>query len=118
MHNIRKGFIHAMCDFIRGRIRIHSLIVYEIMNEPYVNRALMDRVLDIRQRAENNKEILDIIGASKMWDTAIAMPEDELIVCTLAALYKCPNMVFAAMAQDREELLRKGRKNGRTEELS
>ena len=37
------------------------------------------------------------------------MTDDELIVCTLAALYKCPDMVFAAMASDRAELMRKGK---------
>lgn len=85
------------------------------MNEPFVNRALMDRVLEIRQRESNNREILEIIDATKMWNTAIAMSDEELVVCTLAALYKCPNMVFAAMAQDREELLRKGKINERRE---
>ena len=85
------------------------------MNEPFVNRALMERVLDIKQREKSNKEILEIIDATKMWNTAIAMPDEELVVCTLAALYKCPNLVFAAMAQDREELLRKGKINERRE---
>lgn len=85
------------------------------MNEPFVNRALMDRVLEIRQRESNNREILEIIDATKMWNTAIAMSDEELVVCTLAALYKCPNMVFAALAQDREELLRKGKINERRE---
>jgi len=80
------------------------------MNEPFVNRALMDRVLEIKQREGNNREILEIIDATKMWNTAVAMTDEELVVCTLAALYKCPNMVFAAMAQDREELLRKGKR--------
>jgi len=85
------------------------------MNEPFVNRALMDRVLEIKQREGNNREILEIIDATKMWNTAVAMTDEELVVCTLAALYKCPNMVFAAMAQDREELLRKGKINERRE---
>lgn len=85
------------------------------MNEPFVNRALMDRVLEIKQREVDNREILEIIDATKMWNTAIAMSDEELVVCTLAALYKCPNMVFAALAQDREELLRKGNINERRE---
>ena len=85
------------------------------MNEPFVNRALMDRVLEIKQREGNNREILEIIDATKMWNTAVAMTDEELVVCTLAALYKCPNMVFAALAQDREELLRKGKINERRE---
>ena len=74
--------------------------------EPIVNRTLMDRVLDIKQREGDSKQILEIIGLSDLWNKALAMTDDELIVCTLAALYKCPGMVFAAMAQDREELLK------------
>ena len=77
---------------------------------PYVNRELMERVLDIKQRAGNNK-VMEIVGLTDMWNKAIAMTEEELIVCTLAALYVCPDMVFAAKAQDREELLRQGKNN-------
>lgn len=80
------------------------------MNEPYVNRALMERVLDIKQRAGANK-VLEIVGLTDMWNKALAMTEEELITCTLAALYVCPDMVFAAIAQDREELLKKGKQN-------
>ena len=83
------------------------------MNEPYVNQALMDRVLEIKQRGENSALVLETIGLTDLWNKAVAMTDDELIVCTLAALYKCPDMVFAAMAQDREELLRKGKRNDR-----
>lgn len=79
--------------------------------EPYVNYELRDRVLEIKQRAENNKVVLEVVGLTDLWNKAIAMTEDELIVCTLAALYVCPDMVFAAIAQDREELLRKGKRN-------
>ena len=85
------------------------------MNEPYVNHALMERVLEIKSRSENNRLVLDTIDTTKMWNLAIHMPEEELIVCTLAALYRCPDMVFAALATDRAELVRKGRNNGRTE---
>lgn len=81
------------------------------MNEPYVNRALMERVLEIKQSSENNRLILDTIDTTKMWNIAIHMTDEELIVCTLAALYKCPDMVFTAIANDRKELMRKGRRN-------
>ena len=82
------------------------------MNEPFVNHALMQRVLDIKARSESNsKVVLETVNITDMWNKAIHMTEEELIVCTLAALYVCPNMVFAAMAQDREELLRKGKRN-------
>ena len=85
------------------------------MNEPYVNYALMERVLEIKSRSENNRIVLDTIDTTKIWNLAIHMPEEELIVCTLAALHKCPDMVFAAIANDRAELLRKGKNNGRIE---
>lgn len=82
------------------------------MNEPYINHALMQRVLDIKARGEDNsKIILETVNITDTWNKAIHMTEEELIVCTLAALYVCPKMVFAAMAQDREELIRKGKKN-------
>ena len=74
--------------------------------EPIVNRTLMDRVLDIKQREGDSKQVLEIIGLTDLWNKALAMTDDELIVCTLAALYRCPGMVFAAMAQDRAELLK------------
>ena len=77
--------------------------------EPIVNYALRDRVLEIKARAENQETVLEVVGLTDLWNKALAMTDDELIVCTLAALYKCPDMVFAAMAQDREELLRKGK---------
>lgn len=76
--------------------------------EPIVNRTLMDRVLDIKQREGDSKQVLEIIGLTDLWNKALAMSDDELIVCTLAALYRCPDLVFAAMAQDRAELMRKG----------
>lgn len=76
--------------------------------EPIVNRTLMDRVLDIRQREGDSKQVLEIIGLTDLWNKALAMSDDELIVCTLAAPYRCPDLVFAAMAQDRAELMRKG----------
>lgn len=79
------------------------------MNEPYVNQALMNRVLEIKQRASNSRLVLETIGITDLWNKALHMTEDELIVCTLAALQICPDMVFAALASDREELTRKGK---------
>lgn len=83
-----------------------------MINEPYVNHVLMQRVLDIKARSENNK-MLEVIGITDLWNKAMAMDDEELVTFALAALYKCPNLVFAALAQDREELLRKGKKNDR-----
>ena len=82
------------------------------MNEPYVNHALMERVLSIKARGEDQSRIiLETVNITDTWNKAINMTEEELIVCTLAALYVCPKMVFAAIAEDREELLRKGKKH-------
>ena len=77
--------------------------------EPIVNYALRDRVLEIKARAENQETVLEVVGLTDLWNKALAMTDEELIVCTLAALHKCPDLVFAAMSKDREELLRKGR---------
>lgn len=77
--------------------------------EPIVNYALQDRVLEIKARAENQETVLEVVGLSDLWSKALAMTDEELVVCTLAALHKCPDMVFAAMASDRAELMRKGK---------
>lgn len=85
--------------------------VRQMKIEPIVNHTLMDRVLEIKRSAEDTNFTLETIGITDLWNKAIAMTEEELIVCTMAALYKCPDMVFAAMAKDRTELLRKGQRN-------
>ena len=78
--------------------------------EPIVNYALRDRVLEIKSRAENQESVLEVVGLTDLWAKALAMDDEELVVCTLAALHKCPDLVFAALASDREELIRKGKK--------
>ena len=78
--------------------------------EPIVNYALRDRVLEIKSRAENQESVLEVVGLTDLWTKALAMDDEELVVCTLAALHKCPDLVFAALASDREELIRKGKK--------
>ena len=79
--------------------------------EPIVNYALRDRVLEIKARAENQETVLEVVGLTDLWNKALAMTDEELIVCTLAALHKCPDLVFAAMAQDRAELLKESIKH-------
>lgn len=79
--------------------------------EPIVNYALQDRVLEIKARAENQETVLEVVGLTDLWNKALAMTDEELIVCTLAALHKCPDLVFAAMSSDRAELMRKGNKS-------
>ena len=86
------------------------------MNEPYVNHVLMDRVLEIKSRSENSRLVLEVVGITDLWNKAIHMSEEELIVCTLAALQVCPDMVYQALASDRAELFRKAKKEGENHE--
>ena len=78
--------------------------------EPFVNHALMEKVLAIKERSFDNKLIQDEMIITKLFNTAINFTEDELIVCTIAALQVCPEKVYQALAYDREELLEKARK--------
>lgn len=75
---------------------------------PIVNYELQGKVLEIKARAENQEKVLEVVGLTDLWNKALAMTDEELIVCTLAALQKCPDLVFAAMASERAELTRKG----------
>ena len=86
-----------------------SVWVHQMKIEPIVNYALRDRVLEIKARAGNQQTVLEVVGLTDLWNKALAMTDEELIVCTLAALHKCPDLVFAAMASDRAELMRKGK---------
>ena len=81
-------------------------------NEPFVNHALMDRVLEIKQNSENSQFVLEVVGLTDLWNKAIHMTEEELIVCVLAAMQICPDMVYQALAEDRKELKRKGKEHG------
>lgn len=78
------------------------------MNEIFVNYALIEKIRRIRGRT------FDHTGISKEWDITelykrmLNLSEDELTVCVIAALQKCPTRVYQVLAEDREELLRKG----------
>lgn len=82
------------------------------MNEPYVNRALMDKVLEIKQRSEDSKHIQEVVGITDLFYKAIHMSQEELITCTLACLAMYPESVYQALALDRAELLRNQKKEG------
>jgi hypothetical protein len=81
------------------------------MNEIYVNYNLIDKIRRIRGRT------FDHTGVSAEWDISelyrrmLNLSEDELTVCVIAALQKCPSRVYQALAEDRDELLRKGKKD-------
>ena len=80
------------------------------MSEVYVNYALIDKIRRIRGRS------FDHTGVSKEWDISELyrrmsnLNEDELTVCVIAALQKCPDRVYRVLADDREELIKKGEK--------
>ena len=72
----------------------------------------MDRVLEIKHRSENNHFVLEVVGLTDLWNKAVAMSEEELIVCVMVALRKYPDDVYQALAADRAELLRNAKKEG------
>ena len=81
------------------------------MNEVYVDYTLIEKIRRIRGRT------FDHTGVSAEWDITelfkrmMNMSDDELTVAVVVALQKCPLRVYQALAEDREELLRKGKKH-------
>lgn len=81
------------------------------MNEIYVNYALIEKLKRIRGRT------FDHTGVSKEWDISelyrrmMNLSEDELTVGVIVALQKCPMRVYQALADDRDELVKKGKKH-------
>ena len=84
-----------------------------MINEPFVNRALMDKVLQIRERTYDDKLFSDMVNITDLYYKTLNYTEEELIMCVVAALQVCPDKVYQALAYDREELLRKGKSNER-----
>ena len=80
------------------------------MSEVFVNYALIEKIRRIRGRT------FDHTGVSKEWDISelyrrmMNLSEDELTVCVVAALQKCPDKVYQVLAEDRQELIEKGNK--------
>ena len=78
------------------------------MNEVYVDYSLIEKIRRIRSRT------FDHTGVSAEWDITelfkrmMNFSDDELTVAVVVALQKCPMRVYQALAEDREELLRKG----------
>ena len=86
------------------------------MNEPYVNRELMKRVLEARDRTLDSQLFSDTVNITDLFYKTLNYTEEELIMSVIAALMVCPDKVFQVLAYDRAELVRKGKKNGRTED--
>ena len=80
-------------------------------NKPFVDRDLMDKVLQIRERTYDDKLFSDLINLTDLYYKTLNYTEDELIMSVVAALQICPDKVYQALAYDREELLRKGKKD-------
>ena len=81
------------------------------MNEPFINRELMDKVLQIRERTFEDELFTDMLHVTDLYYKAMNFTEDELIASVVAALAKCPDKVYQALAYDRAELVRKGKRN-------
>ena len=82
-----------------------------MINEPYVNKQLMDKVLQIRERTLDDDLFSETVHITDLYYKTLNYTEDELIMGVIAALQICPDKVYQALAYDREELLRKGKKN-------
>lgn len=82
-----------------------------MINKPFVDRDLMDKVLQIRERTYDDKLFSDLINITDLYYKTLNYTEDELIMSVVAALQICPDKVYQALAYDREELVRKGKKN-------
>lgn len=96
--------------------------VYE-MNEPFINKELIAKIREAREITfsadiafDDTKE--EERHLSEMYRIVSNYDIKELAVCVTAALNKEPLIVYQILAEDREELLRKGNSNGRTEKLS
>ena len=79
------------------------------MNEVFVNWQLVDKIKRIRGRQFDHTGVSQEWDLSKLYQMAMNFNENELIACVVAALNKCPDRVYQALALDREELLRKGK---------
>ena len=78
------------------------------MSEIFVNYALIDKIRRIRGRQFDHTGVSQEWDLSRLYQMAMNFNENELIACVVAALNKCPDRVYHALALDREELLRKG----------
>ena len=85
------------------------------MNHPYVDNALMEKVLAIRERTWKDALFSESVNITDLFYKSLNYTEDELIMSVIAALQICPNKVYQVLAYDREELLRKGKKKDETD---
>ena len=84
-------------------------------NQPYVNRELMNRVLEAREKTLDDDLFSETVHITDLYYKTLNYTEDELIMCVIAALQICPDKVYQVLAYDRAELLRKGKKDNETD---
>ena len=84
-------------------------------NQPYVNRELMNRVLEAREKTLDDDLFSETVHITDLYYKTLNYTEDELIMCVIAALQKYPDKVYQVLAYDRAELLRKGKKENETD---
>ena len=82
-----------------------------MINQPYVNSQLMEKVLSIRERTFDDVLFSDSVNVTDLFYKTLNYKEEELIMSVIVALLKCPNKVYQTLAYDREELVRKGKIN-------
>lgn len=89
-----------------------------MISHPYVDRQLMDKVLQIREKTFDDELFTETVHITDLFYKTLNFTQDELIMSVIAALQICPDKVYQVLAYDRAELLRKGKKHdtGRIEE--
>lgn len=80
-------------------------------SEIYVNYALIEKIRRIRGRTFDHTGVSAEWNITELFKRMLNMSEDELTVAVVAALQKCPERVYQALAEDREELIRKGKRH-------
>lgn len=90
------------------------------MNEPFINKELIAKIREAREITFDADIAFDDTTEeerhlSEMYRIVSNYDVKELAVCVTAALEKEPLLVYQILAEDRAELLRKGRKKVETD---
>lgn len=87
-----------------------------MINHPFVDRQLMEKVLSIRERTFEDHLFSESVNVTDLYYKTLNYTEDEIIMSVIAALELYPNKVYQVLAYDREELVRKGKTNEKEHE--
>lgn len=107
--NVKQRIVHGIGCYILDRPGDDLVELCE-MNEPYVNRELMQRVLEARDRTLDQELFSETVNITDLYYKTLNYTEEELIMSVIAALQVCPDKVYQVLAYDRAELIRKGKK--------